>query len=146
MAISKRNAYVGQADRAGASQLATVDLTVPCELGNHAKCPGTVLSLTASNGASCLCDCHDDGGPQLEGSRNGTSAACSPTTCRPARQPRRPREPLGGPSMSGVLGCGAAAPRTGRMLARALVVPIGAPMPGGQGPAQPVPQGRRRRS
>jgi hypothetical protein len=65
--MAKRTRFISATDRAAAGQLA-VNLTVPCELGNHAKCRGTVLPLTPSHGAACLCDCHDDGGPQLEAS------------------------------------------------------------------------------
>ena len=65
--MAKPTRFITAADRAAAGQPTTVDLTVQCELGNHAKCRGTVFSLTASNGVACLCDCHDDAARDLEG-------------------------------------------------------------------------------
>jgi hypothetical protein len=42
--------------------LATTDPIVPvtaaCELGNHHRCRGSIVSLTAAHGAPCQCPCH----------------------------------------------------------------------------------------
>ena len=35
-----------------------VERTAACEADRHHLCRGTIVSLTATNGASCCCACH----------------------------------------------------------------------------------------
>jgi hypothetical protein len=39
----------------------TVEQTATCETGQHYRCAGTIVSLTATNGAPCKCPCHAGG-------------------------------------------------------------------------------------
>jgi hypothetical protein len=57
--MAKATRFIAAADRAAVGQLAAVDATAACEAGNHHRCHGTILSLTADHGRQCQCPCHD---------------------------------------------------------------------------------------
>ena len=40
------------------AEAATVEATAACEAGNHHRCRGAILSLTAAHGTPCGCACH----------------------------------------------------------------------------------------
>jgi hypothetical protein len=40
------------------AEAATVEATAACEAGNHHRCRGAILSLTAAHGTPWGCACH----------------------------------------------------------------------------------------